>query len=114
MRISDWSSDVCSSDLPGHHARGVRAASERGTAVAGARWLCAVLQAACASQLDVDALPHGADHRAQPPPAALGLRGAQYGRVADRKSAGWGKSVSVSVDLGGRLIIKKKKEKKRN
>src|SRR3546814_12552856 len=90
MRISDWSSDVCSSDLitkldthayhphrlcphplvsaraapqhdPGHHARGVRAASERGAAVAG-----------------------------------------------DRKSVVEGKSVSVRVDLGGRSIIKKK------
>src|SRR3546814_19438637 len=29
----------------------------------------------------------------------------------DRKSAVWGKSVSVSVDLGGRRIIKKKKKK---
>src|SRR3546814_4923030 len=25
MRISDWSSDVCSSDLPGHHAHACRA-----------------------------------------------------------------------------------------
>src|SRR3546814_11621565 len=32
---------------------------------------------------------------------------------ADRKSAVWGKSVSVSVDLGGRRVIKKKKNKKK-
>src|SRR3546814_11894122 len=31
----------------------------------------------------------------------------------DRKSVGWGKSVSVRVDLGGRRAIKKKKKKKR-
>src|SRR3546814_14688195 len=31
--------------------------------------------------------------------------------VSDRKSVGWGKSVSVRVDLGGRRIIKKKKHK---
>src|SRR3546814_11756743 len=32
--------------------------------------------------------------------------------LADRKSVVWGKSVSVRVDLGGRRIIKKKKQKK--
>src|SRR3546814_20509472 len=31
----------------------------------------------------------------------------------DRKSVGWGKSVSESVDLGGRRYIKKKKTKAR-
>src|SRR3546814_17373796 len=31
---------------------------------------------------------------------------------ADRKSVVWGKSVSVRVDLGGRRIIKKKKQNK--
>src|SRR3546814_17519493 len=31
----------------------------------------------------------------------------------DRKSVGWGKSVAVRVDLGGRRIIKKKKKKRR-
>src|SRR3546814_19080261 len=30
----------------------------------------------------------------------------------DRKSVGWGKSVSVRVDLGGRRIIKQKQTKK--
>src|SRR3546814_8574415 len=29
MRISDWSSDVCSSDLPRHEARGVAARQQR-------------------------------------------------------------------------------------
>src|SRR3546814_16687697 len=38
-----------------------------------------------------------------------GVRGSQ-----DRKSVVEGKSVSVRVDLGGRRIIKKKKETKRN
>src|SRR3546814_20724085 len=33
-------------------------------------------------------------------------------KAADRKSGGSGKSVSVSVDLGGRRINKKKKNKK--
>src|SRR3546814_20208978 len=36
------------------------------------------------------------------------------GRVSDRKSVVSGKSVSVRVDLGGRRIIKKKKQKQEN
>src|SRR3546814_3339807 len=34
-----------------------------------------------------------------------------HGRVADRKSVVEGKSVSVRIDLGGRLIIKQQKKK---
>src|SRR3546814_12470911 len=88
MRISDWSSDVCSSDLnpprptaprhPGQHAW-------RGSAMS---------------------------HR----PAGVGLRHIPGRAVAymvaavalDRKSVVSGKSVSVRVDLGGRRIIQKK------
>src|SRR3546814_17928979 len=80
MRISDWSSDVCSSDLVGalqavepglHHLRAV----------------------------DGDLLDPRLvllEHH-----AALQLGG-------DRKSVVKGKSVSVRVDLGGRRIIKQK------
>src|SRR3546814_19608091 len=39
-----------------------------------------------------------------------GLENAEFARLGgDRKSVGEGKSVSVRVDLGGRRIIKKKK-----
>src|SRR3546814_17737727 len=34
------------------------------------------------------------------------------GRSRDRKSVVWGESVSVRVDLGGRRVLKKKKNKK--
>src|SRR3546814_19750741 len=44
--------------------------------------------------------------------AGRGLRPA--GAHRDRQSVGWGKSVSVRVDLGGRRISKKKKKKKKN
>src|SRR3546814_11827269 len=44
--------------------------------------------------------------------AALG-RGQGGLQIADRKSVVEGKSVSVRVDLGGRRIIKKKKDKKK-
>src|SRR3546814_12235531 len=87
MRISDWSSDVCSSDL---------------------------------RPCDGRAFPYGA--AGEEPPRRAGhaghlvrrlLRrpgpcGAALRPVPDRKSVVSGKSVPVSVDLGGRRIIKKK------
>src|SRR3546814_12462816 len=94
MRISDWSSDVCSSDL-------VPVGSHRP-----------------APPVPRDA---GPDRRRDPCPhlprrnrRRTRSRGSGRGRrVAyrcggDRKSVVSGKSVSVSVDLGGRRIIKKK------
>src|SRR3546814_17358800 len=105
MRISDWSSDVCSSDLlvagllhhlgarvvvfvdpvpEAHEAEGIvlvlGALDKLGDAVLGAD------------------LGQHLQHR---------LVGAAVRR--DRKSVVSGKSVSVGVDLGGRRIIKKKK-----
>src|SRR3546814_4358277 len=84
MRISDWSSDVCSSDL---RAAAQRAAGHSGHVVGG----------------DVDV-----QHR-----LALGGRlagaGRRNGGDGELKRVVSGKRVSVSVDLGGRRIIKKKK-----
>src|SRR3546814_20631476 len=97
MRISDWSSDVCSSDL-----------------------------------VDLDARARGGDGRARvPEPVRLYRRrhagdGGQRradgacrrlheigrggkGQCAHRKSAVEGQNVSVRFDLGGRRILKKKK-----
>src|SRR3546814_11738746 len=119
MRISDWSSDVCSSDLfDATH----RAALARPRAIA----VSAPRQGASRNGLPGPALPpqlqagrlptvHGGEH----PPACLqsaqaardGVRNRRSVR-RDRKSAVEGKSVSVSVDIGGRGVIKKKKEKK--
>src|SRR3546814_17035700 len=87
MRISDWSSDVCSSDLLGpngaptprqllNHTSGVRDALE-----------------SVAFFLTEGLFPQI--------PAGL-----------DRKSVASGKSVSVRVDLGGRRIIKKKQSRR--
>src|SRR3546814_14169702 len=107
MRISDWSSDVCSSDLLGdgpHPASGagdfggVGIASHRvsvaygdRTAVDGARRARCVL---------------GAAERRRRRPRERPPRRSR--RCAARKSVVSGKSVSVRVDLGGRRIIKKK------
>src|SRR3546814_4506813 len=83
-RISDWSSDVCSSDLP-FLAGGVFGFF----AVWLRRWL---------SETPVFEAMHARKELADGLPLRL-----------DRKSVVSGKSVSVRVDLGGRRIIKKKK-----
>src|SRR3546814_15414516 len=54
----------------------------------------------------------GDDARAHQLVAVLGVELAAAGHAADagdRKSVVWGKSVSVRVDLGGRLLITNKK-----
>src|SRR3546814_12691603 len=85
MRMSDWSSDVCSSDLLG---KKTWARLADGTPIVtaerrGGGWLVLVHTTANA---DWTHLP-----------------------LRDRKSVVSGKSVSVRVDLGGCRIIKKQK-----
>src|SRR3546814_14959224 len=112
MRISDWSSDVCSSDL--------RAG---GTQVGGA------LQAPEPGDFDritvtimangTDLATYAVDRRGQwllplpnaSPPFGPGPPPRTAPVTVDRKSVVSGKSVSVRVDLGGRRIIKKKNNK---
>src|SRR3546814_15183916 len=83
MRISDWSSDVCSSDL--HGTGGAEGIARLGTTVRRRR---ARLPARRLLRRPGHDRGHAADG-------------------ADRKSVVSGKSVSVRVDLGGRRIIKK-------
>src|SRR3546814_6487368 len=85
MRISDWSSDVCASDLIAV-ALSDRSGADR--AEIGAR------------------LRLGQVHRAGPP--ALDER--RQIDAPDRKSVVEGQSVSVRLDLGGRRIITKKQQ----
>src|SRR3546814_12542069 len=107
MRISDWSSDVCSSDL---YFQGLFAtALEPGELITAVHF----------------PVPKRAAYVKFEQPASLfaliGVFVAQFDdnvRVAitgggngDRKSVVKGKSVSVRVDLGGRRIIKTKKHK---
>src|SRR3546814_21105315 len=108
MRISDWSSDVCSADLP---CRSLGAAPRPG----------------CGAALPAARAPRPADrHLAAAVPRLVGDRAGRCGgqprsimaalsllrrrRRPDRKSVVEGKSVSVRVDVGGRRIIKKKKK----
>src|SRR3546814_8958630 len=89
MRISDWSSDVCSSDLnPADFLRHAFARHGRGDGREG-------------NQPD-----YGTAAVAISPCRAAIRRGiAAKLRWEDRKSVVEGKSVSVRVDLGGRRII---------
>src|SRR3546814_11542952 len=102
MRISDWSSDVCSSDL----AAGPRAAT---AGAPGAR------HDRLARWVDPAELSDAADeHETRRPRDAGGARADGTARSrrplasrrSDRQSVVSGKSVSVRVDLGCRRIIK--------
>src|SRR3546814_19257379 len=131
MRISDWSSDVCSSDLSAQRAgaapqarclHGCHRSHSRGG------WLGAA-QTAAHGQTDLRAvarrawlrgrLYHRQGLRARAAAAQpRGLRAAGPRsrpcaggfRRGDRKSVVEGKRVSERVDSGGRRIIKKKTE----
>src|SRR3546814_12389045 len=101
MRISDWSSDVCSSDL-----------NQGGF---GKHILQIVRQ-----RIGIIAEQDGtnAAHTAGNQDGAQGtfayckpdIRIGAAGTVSDRQSVVMGKSVSVRVDLGGRRSIKKQKK----
>src|SRR3546814_16100219 len=114
MRISDWSSDVCASDLP-HRSLLVRlllgrVQGSRGLWRAGARpdlpadraagaargreGLAMATEARAAAEKAFDLLPV--------------LKEAGVAALLDRKRVVSGKSVSVRGDTGGRRSIKKK------
>src|SRR3546814_19317411 len=100
MRISDWSSDVCSSDLE-EVTRGSRA--ERN----GLRKGDVVVAASRGGFGDLPSFRASVDDAPQSLVLRI-LRGGGQGRSEERRV---GKSVSVRVDLGGRRIIKKKTKK---
>src|SRR3546814_16474436 len=85
MRISDWSSDVCSSDLPA--GRPTRTPVRLGAGAYLRRSL------------------DGSPPRRPVSSTAASSRAS----VIDRKRVVYGKRVSVRVDLDGRRIIKNKK-----
>src|SRR3546814_12798923 len=99
MRISDWSSDVCSSDL-----WFISDWTARPNGSNRARDGVPMIGAAVTRR--TSSIRRGADsdssHASLP-----GCGGRPSGK--DRKSVVWGKSVSVRVDRGGGCIIKKKK-----
>src|SRR3546814_11040441 len=102
MRISDWSSDVCSFDLQDvgrRHGAGAHLAGD-------------LSHVAQVGHVGVTMGEHGARERldlSEPRSfEAEGLPGEAHG--LDRKSGVSGKSGSVSVALGVRRVLKKKKQ----
>src|SRR3546814_18632641 len=91
MRISDWSSDVCSSDIDRTVSEGL-----------GMRWSFM----GPFKTIDLNAPGGVADYAERLGPLYHSIA---MDRRQDRKSVVKGTSVSVSVDLGGRGIIKKNK-----
>src|SRR3546814_13433290 len=104
MRISDWSAYVCSSDLlakqqgsgPRRGRQDIRPAEVTRGGVCK-RPTNSIIQTSSSTAR------RPLKRRVATPPR----------QKRDRKSVVYGKSVSVSVDLGGRRIIKKKKKKDR-
>src|SRR3546814_13619346 len=103
MRISDWSSDVCSSDLGGGDCRCSIAGLSCGSAAPPGIMIASV-NAVAANMRCIGYVPDGRKW--------VGSTGRMIGSSAgsrDRKSVVEGKTVSVRVDLGGRRIINHKK-----
>src|SRR3546814_19169566 len=100
MRISDWSSDVCSSDLSAFDRHDISIA------------MLASLVQSIEKSIEIYNLMER-DRRLGGLPAVIRQRIAlaTHGKPVDRKSVVEGKSVSVRVDLGGRRSIKKKRYK---
>src|SRR3546814_17855159 len=112
MRISDWSSDVCSSDLLSRNDDRARFAKSLSGAqilklaapIAAARTRCCRFSALASikrTSVSSRAIVRGSSFQ------KIG----RIGRPA-RKSVGEVKRVSVSVELGGRRIIKQKNKEK--
>src|SRR3546814_20794301 len=98
MRISDWSSDVCSSDL---HFGIERLRQVHAVDLVPAPLILLIL-AVTEACFPVPAVRNLAA-QARPTADRLALV------IGDRKSVVKGKSGSVRVDLGGRRLLKKKK-----
>src|SRR3546814_13747624 len=105
MRISDWSSDVCSSDLASKERRALNQGVHIVVGTPGRLRDHLERGALGLSALRVAVLDE-ADEMLD-----MGFRDDLEGILDDRKSVAQGKRVSVRVDLGGRGIIKQKQHK---
>src|SRR3546814_13073311 len=105
LRISDWSSDVCSSDLVGAaRIDGAGESLDRGEGEFGEAAALDIVDQAVG---DVGSGLEPVDHQR---PEILGSGARLAGKRLDRKSVESGKSVSVRVDLGGRRSFNKKNQ----
>src|SRR3546814_18029584 len=107
MRISDWSSDVCSSDLSF-----IRIARLSRVTPALLTRMSSLPPSASTARGTSPSTSAGSDRLHGRTPASPPISAATAFRASDRKSVVEGTSVSVSVDLGGRRMIQKKTQKK--
>src|SRR3546814_13430165 len=113
MRISDWSSDVCSSDLKGADVRRDEEGDRPQQGLADAALRLWRFQHLDDSRLFADQARLGRQGRGAGDREPARRRRIWQGvarRRADRTSAVEGKGVSVRVGPGGRRDIKKKKK----
>src|SRR3546814_17592753 len=113
MRISDWSSDVCSSDVCGDGSSGLEGIGLAAKAIAifYRNRIARVVRAVCAGRAagrSRGGSGRGLAELLAQPVVAQALLGAQ---LVDRQSGGSGKGVYVRVDLGGRRSKNKKNNK---
>src|SRR3546814_16090871 len=108
MRISDWSSDVCSSDLA------PQAVPPHPRPSPGSDGAARPRRDRCGQGRRRQGKGAGEDGSRSAGRGGCGRRCERQGvgEDGDRKSVGQGKSVSVRVDLGGRRFITKKKTNK--
>src|SRR3546814_19344288 len=131
MRISDWSSDVCSSDLPVggrrcgsscvHPRTSGKAAGHRGRAGPHSLWRLGKgrergrvtcnrgCRRGAGRRCEPDRRAVRSDHRSSG--CLARPNGLETAQTKDRKGVGEGKSASVRVVPGGRRSHKKKKKK---
>src|SRR3546814_19289360 len=119
MRISDWSSDVCSSDLAARCFMETEAADlalRKHRPVVGVEVALGDVRHQQVPLVDQAVVQHRAAHRASGDATDGRMqcadRNAAAGDGTERKSVVQGKRGSVREDLGGRRLIKKKKKKK--
>src|SRR3546814_12535307 len=107
MRISDWSSDVCSSDLPSARNWLTIAWVELMLAIAAVSVISKVIRCGSTPDDAKRSQMNGSSSTSwNARPDRLMLR--CMSGCTDRKSVVLGKSVSVRVDLGGRRSLKTK------
>src|SRR3546814_14216244 len=111
MRISDWSSDVCSSDLAALGAKLFQRSSRRVHLTdSGSRFLPHARQIMQDYNLAAQAVAGVKPESLLRVGVLTSFPAMLLERIVtiDRKSVVWGKRVSVRVDLGGGRIIQKK------
>src|SRR3546814_20735513 len=113
MRISDWSSDVCSSDLCFFHIQGRQDRVSNAARASGSDCRQIARDWPAAYRRSNNAGPTGLENCRSCPPAARARRLRCNAALPDRKSIVEGKRGAVRVVLGGRRIMKKKKKKKK-